>query len=48
MRDTGIILKSDLEGRDFQLLSGVELAQRIHSCDFFMVLYNNTYLITRV
>jgi hypothetical protein len=47
-RDNGIILKSDLEQRDFQLLSGDELAQRIRSRDFFVVFHNNNYLITRV
>jgi hypothetical protein len=34
-RDNGIILKSDIEERDFQLLTGVELAQYVHSRDFF-------------
>jgi hypothetical protein len=41
----GIILKSDLEERDFQLLSGVELAQRNRSRDFFVVPHNNNYVL---
>jgi hypothetical protein len=44
-RDNGIILKSDLEGRDFQPLSGVELGQRIRSRNFFVVLHNNNCLL---
>jgi hypothetical protein len=40
-REDGIILKSDLEERDFNLLSGVELAQLIRSHDFFVVFHKN-------
>jgi len=47
-RDNGVILQSDLEEKDFKLLSGVELEQRIRSRDFFVVFHNNSYLITRV
>jgi len=47
-RDNGIILQSDLEERDFQLLSRVELAQRIRSHEFFVVLHDNNYLLIRV
>lgn len=43
--DNGMILKSDLEERDFQLLSGVELAKHIRSRDFFVVIHKNNYIL---